>query len=1596
MPPSKADGAENIRVAVRCRPMSKKEIGNKEKSIFSIKDGEVHLKNPKTGEPEKFAFDIIYGQDTEQINVYKQVGVPMLEKAFDGFNSTIFAYGQTGSGKSWSMGGAPTPELEGIIPRMNKALFDRIEVQKAEHPSKRFLVICSFFEIYNEVIRDLLDNNPAAKKNKGGLQVKEHGALGIYVAGLQEIVVDNKEKVVDLMALGHGNRTVASTQMNSESSRSHSVFTIKLHQKDAEDEEQNIFAKINLVDLAGSERQKGTGASGATLKEGANINKSLSALGNVINALVEMARNSKKKIFIPYRNSKLTRVLQESLGGNSVTSMVAALSPAASNFDETLSTLKYANRAKSIKLNAKKNDEKGNTKAMEEEIAKLKKMLAEQAAGGGGGGGGGGGEVVYMNGGVDEEAQRQMEEKYKKELAEMQSKMKETWEDKEKHSGKLAAERKQMQEARLHAAEKLQQERQQRWTLLEEKADVALVLKQFQTLLQGQFANAAAAGRGNALVVSKWMDAVEALRVNSTRVREQNTVLGVFHAAMQGDIGNWLQLRASFADKETPPSGGSSPPVKKLSGFKSVIKAVGVASAAAAQELYQQKAAMRTVILKLSHLSEEQKKIEQLWGEGSSLATELAEMLRVGEQELRQRRDALREETNADEGADGDLNVSAEGDGLDADASMDMLALDIHAATADGMTPKQRLASLDECLRAVELMARITGTHQLERARESIGEQINWMHSLEQSACQKVCQALEEEQATAESNEGGEVLRLALKELKKVLAQPIPDAGDVQPAAPAPKSPPKSTEPEWGEQQRLVIMPASGSSSGVKNKASGSGDALLFQAKFDAPRLVRAICTRGSSSTVTTTEEAEEDDYAEDDEDESATVAADDGSWSAAEVSEEPARTEEQMGKVIDWTVLLNKSSPTKLLERPPVRFLHDLFMLLCKLGGGGFGDGVLSEEEQDYANLGSKPKRIALVEKVIAFVTAQLQLIGGDGVEQRCTEMGEMRAKDVVVGQKCGKTNKLLQTLAIVAHAAQAKQEPAPSSAQKKKAKPRKKAEATTTTTTTSCWVAQYELHYRDAAGDGSWRTLKIDGSTAISANSSGDEALKVVRIPPQLQFVAKELKLVPKQWGGDEQQRQQKGAVVWEVEASKEVKGAAQGKPAARGSGASAAAAVAAAAAASTGAGSSEAAGAGAELHDRRAAMFGAVDGGLSVLGALLEARMKVLQRAADQSQLDGQRSLAQSQQENLQMKEQIRALQDQLRAQDEEKAEEEAARVRQQARVTELEARCNEMNDRVQQVEGAKVQAELIAAGLEVKLNEIGEKFREAENNITICTEERDLSREAEVTLHGKLAETQEDLEALQDSYAWLTEAKDKLADQVCDYEEKMEQYEAMADMRRQSMLQQEKERAERRQREEAAAEQERAEEEAREKVRQEAYNDAIDSLWRSIIKGEIQRLTADHPGCGKGDGSTKVTRAEVAEVMKECSYSATKAMNVLKERRKKPPSSSEAAIAVPIAVAVPEAKPRRKAGKLGLSTSTAVSANIVSTEDGDGGYSDDDDFEQPAWKQESSPKEKAKVEKENEPKGSRSYLKEKKKGGGRDWDSLAMAFDEHTEF
>ncbi|RMZ66785.1 kinesin family [Pyrenophora seminiperda CCB06] len=331
-----------------------------------------------------FAFDRSYwsfdrdapnyaGQD----NLHEDLGKPLLDNAFQGYNNCIFAYGQTGSGKSYSMMGYGAEY--GIIPKICQDMFERIKVLQADKNSTCTVEV-SYLEIYNERVRDLL--NPS---NKGNLRVREHPSTGPYVEDLAKLVVQSFPEIENLMDEGNKARTVAATNMNETSSRSHAVFTLTLTQK-RHDVETSMsgerVAKISLVDLAGSERATSTGATGARLKEGAEINRSLSTLGRVIAALADQS-TGKKKTQVPYRDSILTWLLKDSLGGNSMTAMIAAISPADINFDETLSTLRYADSAKRIKNHAVVNEDPNARmiRELKEELSKLRSQL-----GGGGGG----------------------------------------------------------------------------------------------------------------------------------------------------------------------------------------------------------------------------------------------------------------------------------------------------------------------------------------------------------------------------------------------------------------------------------------------------------------------------------------------------------------------------------------------------------------------------------------------------------------------------------------------------------------------------------------------------------------------------------------------------------------------------------------------------------------------------------------------------------------------------------------------------------------------------------------------------------------------------------------------------------------------------------------------------------------------------------------------------------------------------------------------------------------------------------------------------------------------------------------------------------
>uniref|UniRef100_A0A672SY07 plus-end-directed kinesin ATPase n=1 Tax=Sinocyclocheilus grahami TaxID=75366 RepID=A0A672SY07_SINGR len=382
--------AASVKVAVRVRPFNSREMSKESKCIIQMSGNTTTIINPKAPkETKSFNFDYSYWSHTspEDINfasqqqVFRDIGEEMLLHAFEGYNICIFAYGQTGAGKSYTMMGKQEKDQQGIIPLLCEDLFTKFNDHNTDN-NMSYSVEVSYMEIYCERVRDLL--NP---KNKGNLRVREHPLLGPYVEDLSKLAVTSYNDIQDLMDSGNKARTVAATNMNETSSRSHAVFNIIFTQKRHDSETDNTsekVSKISLVDLAGSERADSTGAKGTRLKEGANINKSLTTLGKVISALAEVNKKKKKvESFIPYRDSVLTWLLRENLGGNSRTAMVAALSPADINYDETLSTLRYADRAKQIRCNAVINEDPNNrlVRELKDEVSRLKDLLYAQGLG---------------------------------------------------------------------------------------------------------------------------------------------------------------------------------------------------------------------------------------------------------------------------------------------------------------------------------------------------------------------------------------------------------------------------------------------------------------------------------------------------------------------------------------------------------------------------------------------------------------------------------------------------------------------------------------------------------------------------------------------------------------------------------------------------------------------------------------------------------------------------------------------------------------------------------------------------------------------------------------------------------------------------------------------------------------------------------------------------------------------------------------------------------------------------------------------------------------------------------------------------------------
>ncbi|XP_055643245.1 kinesin-like protein KIF3A [Toxorhynchites rutilus septentrionalis] len=434
---SKSEGEiENVRVVVRVRPMDKNEIEAGSQNIIKADPCNrcitVYKPNANSSEPPKvYYFDNVFGEESTQIDLYVDTARPIVDKVLEGYNGTILAYGQTGTGKTYTMSGNPdSPQTKGVIPNTFAHIFGHIARAKE---NQKFLVRVSYMEIYNEEVRDLL-----GKEFNKSLEVKERADIGVFVKDLSGYVVHNADDLDNIMKLGNKNRVVGATKMNSESSRSHAIFSITVESSETDENGKQLvrMGKLQLVDLAGSERQSKTQSSGLRLKEATKINLSLSVLGNVISALVDG-----KSTHIPYRNSKLTRLLQDSLGGNSKTVMCASISPAESNYVETISTLRYACRAKSIQNLAHVNEEPKDAllRHFQEEIKELRRQLEEG---------------VFMNGiGTDEDEELDAEEEEEIE-SDDEEKEKECNEKKEKKCKEKTKEKKEKSDAEKELLEK--------------------------------------------------------------------------------------------------------------------------------------------------------------------------------------------------------------------------------------------------------------------------------------------------------------------------------------------------------------------------------------------------------------------------------------------------------------------------------------------------------------------------------------------------------------------------------------------------------------------------------------------------------------------------------------------------------------------------------------------------------------------------------------------------------------------------------------------------------------------------------------------------------------------------------------------------------------------------------------------------------------------------------------------------------------------------------------------------------------------------------------------------------------------------------------
>ncbi|CAM8933452.1 unnamed protein product [Rhodiola kirilowii] len=377
----------NVQVLLRCRPFSGEELRTNAPQVVTCNDyqREVAVSQNIAGKQidRIFTFDKVFGPSAKQKDLYDQAVVPIVNEVLEGFNCTIFAYGQTGTGKTFTMEGdckrakcGPNGELPsgaGVIPRAVKQIFDMLESQNAEYSVK-----VTFLELYNEEITDLLAPEEISKmvsddKQKKQLPLMEDGKGGVLVRGLEEEIVTSANEIFALLERGSSKRRTAETFLNKQSSRSHSLFSITIHIKEATPEGEELIkcGKLNLVDLAGSENISRSGAREGRAREAGEINKSLLTLGRVINALVEHLGH------VPYRDSKLTRLLRDSLGGRTKTCIIATVSPAVLCLEETLSTLDYAHRAKNIRNKPEVNQKMMKSTLIKDLYAEIDRLKAE-------------------------------------------------------------------------------------------------------------------------------------------------------------------------------------------------------------------------------------------------------------------------------------------------------------------------------------------------------------------------------------------------------------------------------------------------------------------------------------------------------------------------------------------------------------------------------------------------------------------------------------------------------------------------------------------------------------------------------------------------------------------------------------------------------------------------------------------------------------------------------------------------------------------------------------------------------------------------------------------------------------------------------------------------------------------------------------------------------------------------------------------------------------------------------------------------------------------------------------------------------------------